>query len=158
LVGLGQTGQQALSGAGQAALGSAGQLAGAQGNLGSIQGQIGQQQLQSRQGFGGFMQGLGGQAQQAGLAGINALSGFGQQQQQLAQQQLDAQRQNLLTAQQAPMAQYQSLLPFIQAVPQGTQQTQTTYAPQPSALQAGLATGLGAFGAIGNFMNPYGRG
>ena len=157
LVGLGQTGQQALSGAGQAALGSAGQLAGAQGNLGSIQGQIGQQQLQSRQGFGGFMQGLGGQAQQAGLAGINALSGFGQQQQQLAQQQLDAQRQNLLTAQQAPMAQYQSLLPFIQAVPQGTQQTQTTYAPQPSALQAGLATGLGAFGAIGNFMNPYGR-
>lgn len=158
LVGLGQTGQQALSGAGQAALGSAGQLAGAQGNLGSIQGQIGQQQLQSRQGFGGFMQGLGGQAQQAGLTGINALSGFGQQQQQLAQQQLDAQRQNLLTAQQAPMAQYQSLLPFIQAVPQGTQQTQTTYAPQPSALQAGLATGLGAFGAIGNFMNPYGRG
>jgi len=158
LVGLGQTGQQALSGAGQAALGSAGQLAGAQGQLGSIQGQIGQQQLQSRQGLGGFMQGLGGQAQQAGLTGINALSGFGQQQQQLAQQQLDAQRQNLLTAQQAPMAQYQSLLPFIQAVPQGTQQTQTTYAPQPSALQAGLATGLGAFGAIGNFMNPYGRG
>jgi hypothetical protein len=158
LVGLGQTGQQALSGAGQAALGSAGQLAGAQGNLGSIQGQIGQQQLQSRQGFGGFMQGLGGQAQQAGLAGINALSGFGQQQQQLAQQQLDARRQNLLTAQQAPLQQYQSLLPFIQSVPQGTQQTQTTYAPQPSALQAGLATGLGAFGAIGNFMNPYGRG
>jgi hypothetical protein len=158
LVGLGQTGQQGLYGAGQAALGSAGQLAGAQGNLGSIQGQIGQQQLQSRQGFGGFMQGLGGQAQQAGLTGINALSGFGQQQQQLAQRQLDAQRQNLLTAQQAPMAQYQSLLPFIQAVPQGTQQTQTTYAPQPSALQAGLATGLGAFGAIGNFMNPYGRG
>jgi hypothetical protein len=157
LVGLGQTGQQALSGAGQAALGSAGQLAGAQGQLGSIQGQIGQQQLQSRQGLGGFMQGLGGQAQQAGLTGINALSGFGQQQQQLAQQQLDAQRQNLLTAQQAPMAQYQSLLPFIQAVPQGTQQTQTTYAPQPSALQAGLATGLGAFGAIGNFMNPQYR-
>jgi len=155
---LGQTGQQALSGAGQAALGSAGQLAGAQGQLGSIQGQIGQQQLQARQGLGGFMQGLGGQAQQAGLAGMNALAGYGGQQQQLNQQQLDAQRQNLLTAQQAPMAQYQSLLPFIQAVPQGTQQTQTVYGRKPSPLQAGLATGLGAFGAIGNFMNPYGRG
>jgi len=104
------------------------------------------------------MQGLGGQAQQAGLAGINALAGFGGQQQQLQQRQLDAQRQNLLTAQQAPLAQYQSLLPFIQAVPQGTQQTQTTYTPQPSALQAGLATGLGAFGAVGNMMNPYGYG
>ena len=156
LVGLGQTGQRALYGAGQAALGSAGQLAGAQGQLGSIQGQIGQQQLQSRQGLGGFMQGLGGQAQQAGLAGISSLAGFGGQQQQLTQQQLNAQRQNLLTAQQAPMAQYQSLLPFIQAVPAGTQQTQIAYDPKPSALQAGLATGLGAFGAIGNYMNPYG--
>ena len=158
LVGLGQTGQQALSGAGQAALGSAGQLAGAQGQMGSIQGQIGQQQLQSRQGFGGFMQGLGGQAQQAGLAGIGALLGSGGQQQQQQQRTLDALRQNALTAQQAPLAQYQSLLPFIQSVPQGTQQTQTTYAPQPSALQAGLATGLGAFGGIGNYMNPYGFG
>jgi hypothetical protein len=153
LVGLGQTGQQALSGAGQAALGSAGQLAGAQSRLGGIQGQIGQQQLQARQGFGGFMQGLGGQAQQAGLAGINALAGFGGQQQQLQQRQLDAQRQNLLAAQQAPLAQYQSLLPFIQAVPAGQQTSQQTFAPSPSPLQAGLGTGLSAFGGIGSFMN-----
>jgi len=48
-------------------------------------------------------------------------------------------------------------LPFIKAVPQGQQQTQTAYTPRPSALQAGLATGLGAFGAIGNYMNPYGQ-
>ena len=159
LVGLGQTGQQAMSGAGQAALGSAGQLAGAQGQLGSIQGQIGQQQLQSRAGLGGFMQGLGGQAQQAGLAGINALAGFGGQQQQLTQQQLDAQRQNLLTAQQAPMAQYQSLLPFISAIPAGQQTSQQTFTPAPSPIMAGLGTGLSALGGIGSFMNqgrnPY---
>ena len=157
LVGLGQTAGQAFSGAGQAALGSAGQLASAQGDMGGIQGQIGQQQLQSRAGLGSFMQGLGSQAQQAGMTGINALASSGSQQQQLMQQMLDAQRQNAMTAQQAPLAQYQSLLPFIQAVPQGQQQTQTAYTPRPSALQAGLATGLGAFGAIGNYMNPYGQ-
>ena len=105
------------------------------------------------------MQGLGGQAQQAGLAGIGALSGIGGQQQQLTQQQLDAQRQNLLTAQQAPMSQYQSLLPFIQAIPAGQQTSQQTFTPAPSPLQAGLGTGLSAFGGIGSFMNqgrnPY---
>lgn len=157
LVGLGQTGQQAMSGAGQAALGSAGQLAGAQGQMGGLYGQGGQQQLQSRAGFGGFMQGLGGQAQRAGLTGINTLAGFGGQQQQLMQQTLDAQRQNAMMRQQAPLSQYQSLLPFIQAVPQGQQQTRTQFTPPPSPLQAGLATGLGAFGAIGNYMNPYGQ-
>lgn len=103
------------------------------------------------------MQGLGGQAQQAGLTGINALAGFGGQQQQLMQQRLDAQRQNAMMAQQAPLAQYQSLLPFIQSVPQGQQQTRTQFTPKPSALQAGLATGLSAFGGIGNYMNPYGQ-
>ena len=153
LVGLGQTAGQAFSGAGQDALGSAGQLASAQGDMGGIQGQIGQQQLQSRAGLGSFMQGLGSQAQQAGMTGINALASSGGQQQQLMQQQLDAQRQNAMTAQQAPLAQYQSLLPFIKAVPQGQQQTQTAYTPRPSALQAGLATGLGAFGGIGSYMN-----
>jgi len=157
LVGLGQTGQQAMSGAGQAALGSAGQLAGAQGQMGGLYGQGGQQQLQSRAGLGSFMQGLGGQAQRAGLTGINTLAGFGGQQQQLMQQTLDAQRQNAMMRQQAPLSQYQSLLPFIQAVPQGQQQTRTQFTPPPSPLQAGLATGLGAFGAIGNYMNPYGQ-
>jgi hypothetical protein len=37
--------------------------------------------------------------------------------------------------------------------PQGQFQTQTTFAPPPSPLQAGLSTGLGAFGAFGNFFN-----
>ena len=153
LVGLGQTGQQALSGAGQAALGSAGQLAGAQGQMGGLYGQRGQQQLQSRAGLGSFMQGLGGQAQRAGLTGINTLAGFGGQQQQLMQQTLDAQRQNAMMRQQAPLSQYQSLLPFIQAVPQGQQQTRTQFTPPPSPLQAALQTGLSTFGGIGSYMN-----
>ena len=153
LVGLGQTAGQAFSGAGQAALGSAGQLASAQGDMGGLQGQIGQQQLQSRAGLGSFMQGLGSQAQQAGMTGINALASSGSQQQQLMQQQLDAQRQNAMMAQQAPLAQYQSLLPFIQAVPQGQQTTQTQFTPSPSPLQAALGTGLSTFGGIGSYMN-----
>jgi len=156
LVGLGQTGQQAMSGAGRAALGSAGQLAGAQGQMGGLYGQGGQQQQESRAGLGRFMQGLGSQAQQAGMTGINALAGFGGQQQQLMQQMLDAQRQNAMMRQQAPLAQYQSLLPFIQAVPQGQQQTQTAYSPRPSALQAALGTGLSTFGGIGSYMNQAG--
>jgi len=46
---------------------------------------------------------------------------------------------------------------LVSMAPAGTFQTRTQCAPKPSALQAGLATGLGAFGAIGNFMNQ-GRG
>ena len=66
---------------------------------------------------------------------------------------IDAQRRNQLQAQQAPLAQYQALAPFVGMAPAGQFTTQTQFTPRPSALQAGLATGLGAFGAIGNFMN-----
>jgi len=59
-----------------------------------------------------------------------------------------------LQAQQAPLAQYNAMMPFMQMVPQGAQQTQMTYTPPPSALQAGIGTGLAALGAIGNFTNP----
>jgi len=34
----------------------------------------------------------------------------------------------------------------------GSSQINTNYAPTPSALQAGLATGLGTLGAVGNFV------
>ena len=157
LVGYGQAGQQAQAGAGQAALGAGQTLSGAYGQMGGLESQIGQQQFQAQQGLGGFMQGLGGQAQQAGMAGINMLSGLGGQQQALQQQILNAQRANALQAQQAPLQQYQALLPFIGTAAQtaGTQTQQQNFTPAPSPLQAGLATGLGAFGAIGNFMNPY---
>jgi len=156
LVGYGQTGQQAQAGAGQAALGAGQTLSGAYGQMGGLESQIGQQRFQAQQGLGGFMQGLGGQAQQAGMAGVNMLSGLGGQQQALQQQMLNAQRANALQAQQAPLQQYQALLPFIGTAAQtaGRQQTQQQFTPAPSPLQAGLATGLGAFGSIGNFMNP----
>ena len=142
LSGLGGQGHQALFGAGQAGLGA-------------------------QAGLGNFLTGLGGQAQGAGMADINMLSAMGGLQQQLGQRQLDAHRQMALQAQQAPLAQYQSLLPFMQMVPSGRHTTQTTFTPRPSPLQAGLAAGLGAFGAFGNFMNqqrqpqqpyPYGYG
>jgi len=156
LVGFGQTGQQAQAGAGQAALGAGQTLAGAYGQMGGLEGQIGQQRFQAQQGLGGFMQGLGGQAQQAGLSNIGLLSGMGAQQQALQQQILNAQRANALQAQQAPLNQFSALLPFIGTATQtaGTQQTQQQFTPPPSPLQAGLATGLGAFGAFGNFLNP----
>ena len=126
--------------------------AGALSNLGSLEAQIGQQRAQAQMGLGANLQGLGAQAQQAGAFGVNQLMGMGNVQQQQAQQQLEAQRANLLQAQQAPLAQYQSLLPFVQSVPAGTQQTTTQFAPAPSPLQAGLATGLGALGAMGSFF------
>jgi len=126
--------------------------AGALSNLGSLEAQIGQQRAQAQMGLGANLQGLGAQAQQAGAFGVNQLMGMGNVQQQQAQQQLEAQRANLLQAQQAPLAQYQSLLPFVQSVPAGQQQTTTQFAPAPSPLQAGLATGLGALGAMGSFF------
>jgi hypothetical protein len=153
IAGYGTTAGSALGGAGQAALGSAGQLAGAFGNLSGLESQIGQQRQAARFGLGAGMQGLGSQAQGARAGDVSQLYGLGQGQQQLTQAQLDAARRNALTAQQAPLAQYQALAPFVSMAPAGQFQTQTTFAPSPSPLQAGLATGLGAFGAIGNFMN-----
>jgi hypothetical protein len=154
LAGYGSQAGSALGGAGQSALGSANQLAGAYGTMGGLQGSIGQQQQQAMFGLGSNLQGLGQQAQGARAADIGNLYGMGQGQQQQYQAQLDAARRNALTAQQAPLAQYQALAPFIQMAPQGQFNTQTTFAPRPSALQAGLATGLGTLGAVGNFMRP----
>ena len=153
LAGYGSQAGSALGGAGQAALGSAGQLAGAYGTMGGLEGQIGQQAQQAMFGLGSNMQGLGAQAQGATQQDIAQMYGLGQGQQQLNQQRLDAMRRNALTAQQAPLAQYQSLMPFMNMVPQGQFNTQTTFAPRPSALQAGLGVGLSSLGAMGQFMN-----
>jgi hypothetical protein len=105
-------------------------------------------------GFGSGLAGLGGMQQQAGAFDINQLLGSGGMQQALAQQQAEAQRANLLQAQQAPLAQYQALAPFISMAPAGQFQTSTQFAPQPSALQTGLGVGLSALGGIGSFLNP----
>jgi hypothetical protein len=121
-------------------------LAGGLGSIGAAR-QAGQFGLASA------LTGLGTQAAGARAGDIGMLSNLGLSQQQLAQQQLDAQRRNLLTAQQAPLAQFSALRPFVGMAPQGQFQTQTTFTPPPSPLQAGLATGLGAFGALGNFFN-----
>ena len=130
------------------------QLAGALSGLGGLESQIGQQRQQSQFGLAGNLSGLGTQAQAARAADVQQLSGFGLQQQALEQQRLDAQRRNQLQRQQAPLLQYQALQPFVSMAPAGQFQTTTDFAPAPSPLQAGLSTGLGAFGAFGNFMNP----
>ena len=129
------------------------QLASALGGLGSLEQQIGQQRQQAQFNLAGNLAGLGTQAQRARAADISQLAGLGLQQQQLEQQRLDAERRNRLQAQQAPLAQYQSLMPFVGMAPAGQFQTATQFTPAPSPLQAGLATGLGAFGAFGNFLN-----
>ena len=155
---MGQLGQQAMQarmGAGQAGLGTAGQLAQGYGQLGGVQGQVGQQVGQAMQGYGQQLQGLGGQFAQAGQQDVASLMGMGSQQQQLRQRQLDAQRAGLLQAQQAPLAQYQQLMPFMQfaAGQTGPSGVTTQYTPPPSPLQAGLGAGLSALGAMGNFFN-----
>jgi len=132
--------------------------AGALSNLGSLEGTIGQQRAQAQQNLGSNLQNIGNQAQQSSAFDINQLMGAGQMQQQQQQAQLDATRANQLQAQQAPLAQYQSLLPFMQSVPTGSFQTSTTFAPKPSALQSGLGVGLSTLGALGNFFNqPQGQ-
>ena len=151
---LGALGQQAAGAraqAGQQAMGIAGQQAAQLGQIGQQQAAAGQTLQQARQGFGGFLTGLGQQAQQATAAAVAQLSGIGAQQQQQRQAELDAQRAGLLQAQQAPLAQYQALMPFVQMAPAGFSTTQTSFTPTPSALQAGLGTGLSTLGALGNF-------
>ena len=151
---LGALGQQAAGAraqAGQQAMGIAGQQAAQLGQIGQQQAAAGQTLQQARQGFGGFLTGLGTQAQQATAADVAQLGGIGAQQQQQRQRELDAQRAGLLQAQQAPLAQYQALMPFVQMAPAGFSTTQTSFTPTPSALQAGLGAGLSTLGALGNF-------
>ena len=128
------------------------------GAMGGLQGQIGQQQLAAQQGYGGFLQGLGNAQQAAGQQQMNNLMSFGAMQQGNQQQMFDAQRAAMQQAQMAPLNQYNALMPFMNmGVGAGGQTTiGTTYTPPPSALQAGLATGLGALGAAGTYMNQGG--
>ena len=117
----------------------------------------GQQALQTGQfGLGAALQGLGTQAQGARAADIAQLYGMGTQQQALNQAQLDAQRRNLLAAQQAPLAQFQAAAPFVSMAPAGQFQTITDFAPPPSAMQIGIGTGLSTLGALGNLYSGKG--
>lgn len=127
--------------------------AGALSNMGALETQYGQDLAGAQFGLGSNLQNLGAARQQAGAFDVDQLLGAGSVQQAQTQAQLDAQRRNQIQAQQAPLAQYQSLAPFVSMAPAGQFTTSTQFTPRPSALQAGLATGLGAFGAIGNFMN-----
>lgn len=153
---LGQSAMQARMASGQAGLGTAGQVAQGFGQLGNIQGQTGQQLGGAQQAFGQQLQGLGGQFAAAGQQDVGSLMGIGGLQQGLRQEGLDAQRAALLQAQQAPLQQFQSLLPFMDfaARQTGPSGVTTEYTPPPSPLQAGLGTGLSALGALGQFFNP----
>ena len=157
LSGYGQQSAAARQAAGQTGMNVAGTLAGQYGQIGAQQAAGGQALGAAQTGYGNFMSGLGTQAQQAGMQDVAALQGIGGMAQQQRQRQLDAQRAGLLQAQQAPLAQYQALMPFVQMAPAGQTQFQTQFTPDPSALQAGVGTGLATLGAVGNFFNPATR-
>ena len=154
LASLGQQDAAARARAGQTGMGVAGQLADQYGRIGADAAAGGQALSGAQMGYGRFMAGLGDQAQQAGRADAAGLMGIGGMAQELRQRELDAQRAGLMEARAAPLAQYQALMPFVQMAPQGTTQFQTQFTPPPNAMQAGLGTGLSAFGAIGNYYNP----
>ena len=130
-------------------------LAGALTGLGGIEQQLARQQQGAQFGLGTALQGLGAQAQGASASDVASLYGMGTQQQALTQAQLDAQRRDQLQAQQAPLAQYQALAPFVSMAPAGQFQTVTDFAPPPSPMQVGIGTGLSTLGALGNL---YGGG
>jgi hypothetical protein len=154
LAGYGQQDAAARAAAAQQGMGVAGTLANQYGQIGQQQYGAGQALAGAQQGYGGFLSGLGGQAQQAAQQDVASLQGIGGQAQQQRQRELDAQRTGLLQAQQAPLAQYQALMPFVNMSPAGTSSVQTQYTPPPSALQAGLGTGLATLGALGRWNNP----
>ena len=131
-------------------------LAGALTGLGGMESQLAQREQAAQFGLGSALQGLGSQAQGAQAADIASLYGMGTQQQAFNQAQLDAQRRNQLQAQQAPLAQFQALAPFVSMAPAGQFQTVTDFAPPPSPLQAGLGVGLSTFGALGNLYGGKG--
>lgn len=156
---LGQAGQQARGTAGSGALSTAGQLASGYGQLGSLYGNIGSGQLAAQSNFGKQITGLGTQARAAGAQDVASLGRMGGQIQGQRQTDLDAQRANLMQAQQAPLAQYNALAPYmttaVQAAGRGSQ-VRTNFAPPPDPFTVGIGTGLSALGSIGNYANPYG--
>ena len=154
LASLGQQDAAARARAGQTGMGVAGQLADQYGRIGADAAAGGQALSGAQMGYGRFMAGLGDQAQQAGRADAAGLMGIGGMTQELRQRELDAQRAGLMEARAAPLAQYQALMPFVNMVPKGQTQFQTQFTPPPNALQAGVGTGLSAYGAIGNYYNP----
>jgi hypothetical protein len=154
LAGYGQQDAAARAAAAQQGMGVAGTLANQYGQIGQQQYGAGQALAGAQQGYGGFLSGLGGQAQQAAMQDVASLQGIGGQAQQQRQRELDAQRAGLLQAQQAPLAQYQALMPFVNMNPAGKTTVQTQYTPPPSALQAGIGTGLATLGALGRWNNP----
>lgn len=156
---LGQAGMSARTGAGQAGMGTAGTLAAGYGNLGNVYGGAGAQRLGAQQGYGGFLQGLGGQMQAANQADISALGGIGSLQYGRKQSILDAQREALQQGQMAPLLQYQALMPFMNMAGEHARPGQTgiRYSAPPNPLAAGLSTGLGAFGAFGNWFGGNGQ-
>tara|TARA_R110000850_G_scaffold63047_3_gene142848 strand:- start:1228 stop:3420 length:2193 start_codon:yes stop_codon:yes gene_type:complete len=154
LAGYGQQDAAARTAAGQQGMNVAGSLANQYGQIGQQQFGAGQALAGAQTGYGGFLSGLGGQAQQAAQQDVASLQGIGGQSQMQRQRELDAQRAGLLQAQQAPLAQYQALMPFANMSPTGQTNVQTQYTPPPSAIQAGLGVGLSTLGALGNFNNP----
>jgi hypothetical protein len=154
LAGYGQQDAAARSQAAQQGMSVAGSMANQYGQIGQQQYGAGQALAGAQQGYGGFLSGLGGQAQGAALQDVNSLQAIGGQSQQQRQRELDAQRAGLLQAQQAPLAQYQALMPFVQMSPTGSTSSQTQYTPPPSALQAGIGVGLSTLGALGQWNNP----
>ena len=140
------TGLAGLAGQG---FGGSQALAGALTGLGGTEQQIGQQRYSGQFGLGSSLQGLGAQAAGASASDIASLYGMGSQQQGMTQAMLDAQRRNMQQRQMTPLLQYQALAPFVGMAPAGQFQTTTQFAPKPSAMQAGLGTGLSAFGALG---------
>ena len=159
LTGLGQTAAGARQQAGATGMGISGNLANLFRGIGGTQAQGGAQLGSAQAGFGSQLAGLGSQLQQAGTADIGLLQQMGLQAQQQRQRELDAQRAMLLQAQQAPLAQYQALMPFVGMAPAGQTTFRTLFGTPPSALQAGLGTGLAGLGALGTFFrNPANTG
>ena len=142
-----------LSGLAGTRFGAAQTGAGALSNMGALETQYGQNLANAQFGLGSNLQNLGAARQQAGAFDVNQLLSSGGMQQAQNQAVLDAQRANQLTAQAAPLAQYQALSPFISMAPQGSFQTSTQFTPKPSPMMAGINVGLGALGAIGNMAN-----
>jgi len=128
------------------------------GQMGQLQGNIGQQQQQAQQGYGGFLQGLGNANQAANQQQMGNLMNYGAMQQGNQQQQFNAQQAAMQQAQMAPLNQYNAMMPFVGmgVGAGGGTRISTAYTPPPSAINAGLGTGLAALGAVGNYNQQQG--
>jgi len=126
-------------------------------NIGATMAGAGRTLGEAETGFGRTVRDIGAGVAGARAADVATLGGIGSDIQRQRQLELDARRDALEKARTAPLDSFRAASDFIGMVPRGTTEVRTDFTTTPSALQTGIATGLGVFGGLGSMYGGGGN-